>query len=123
MLKELGQTSKLMKNFLFSAHPSVKRIRRNIETNEKFSFQQLTGDLVLKIILNLDSFKATPVGDILADNFMIDTLQNLWTSFRKNFYIQHCLCILEMWKDTLDKGYYVCTMFMDLSKALKDNKP
>ena len=85
VLKELGETSKLMKNFLFNAHPSVKRIRRNIETNEKFSFQQLTGDLVLKIILNLDSFKATPVGDILADNFMIDTLQNLWTSFRKNF--------------------------------------
>ena len=46
VLEELGETSKLMK---------------------KFSFQQITEDLVKKIILNLDSFKATPVRDITAD--------------------------------------------------------
>ena len=27
------------------------------------------------------------------------------------------MCMLEMWKDTLDKGSYVCAMFMDLSTA------
>ena len=46
VLEELGETSKLMK---------------------KFSFQQITEDLVQKIILNLDNFKATPVRDITAD--------------------------------------------------------
>ena len=31
---------------VFNAHRSVERIRRNIEINEKFSFQQVTEDLV-----------------------------------------------------------------------------
>ena len=30
----------------FKAHTSVERIRRNIEINEKFTFQQVTEDLV-----------------------------------------------------------------------------
>ena len=52
---------------VISAHPSVESIGRNIEINEKFIFQQVTEDLVRKIILNIDNFKATPVGGIAAD--------------------------------------------------------
>ena len=52
---------------VFNAHPSVEKIRRNIEINEKISLQQVTEDMVLKIVLKLDSIKATPVGDTPAD--------------------------------------------------------
>ena len=49
---------------------------------------------------------------------MQDKLPNLLTSFRKNHRTQHCLLkILETWKNMLDKGGYVCAMFMDLSKV------
>ena len=50
------------------------------------------------------------------DVFMQDKLSNLLTGFRKS--PQHCLMyMLENWKNMLDKGGYVCAMFMDLSKA------
>ena len=52
---------------VINAHPSVESIRRNNEINEKFIFQQVTEDLVQKIIFNIDNFKATPVGGIAAD--------------------------------------------------------
>ena len=52
---------------VFNAYPSVRRIRRNIEFNLNFSFQQVTEDLVRKIVLKLDSFNATPVVDISVD--------------------------------------------------------
>ena len=49
---------------------------------------------------------------------MQDKLSNLLTGFRKNHSTQHCLMyMLENWKNMLDKGGYVCAMFMDLSKA------
>ena len=49
---------------------------------------------------------------------MQDKLSNLLTCFRKNYSTQHCLMyMLENWKNMLDKGGYVCAMFMDLSKA------
>ena len=49
---------------------------------------------------------------------MQDKLSNLLTDFRKNHSTQHCfICMLENWKNMLDKGGYVCAMFMDLSKA------
>ena len=53
------------------------------------------------------------------DAFMQDKLSNLLlTDFRKNHSTQHCfICMLENWKNMLDKGGYVCAMFMDLSKA------
>ena len=36
----------------------------------------------------------------------------------KNHSTEHCLInMLEKWKNTLDKGRFVCAMFMDLSKA------
>ena len=52
------------------------------------------------------------------DAFIQNKLQNLLPGFRKNHSTQHCLMyMLEIWKDMLNKGGYVCTMFMDLSKA------
>ena len=49
---------------------------------------------------------------------MQDKLSNSLTGFRKNHSTQHCLMyMLENWKNMLDKGGYVCAMFMDLSKA------
>ena len=49
---------------------------------------------------------------------MEDKLSKLLTGFRKNHSIQHSLVnMLEKWKNTLDKGGFVCAIFMDLSKA------
>ena len=40
------------------------------------------------------------------------------TGFRKNHSTQHYLSgMLEIWKKVLDKGGYICAIFMDLSKA------
>ena len=57
-----------------NSHPSIERIRRTVKTNENFSFKPVPVDLVNEIILNLDGFKATPVGDIPADmlKFRVD---------------------------------------------------
>ena len=52
------------------------------------------------------------------ENFMEDKLSKLLTGFRKNHSTQHSLVnMLEKWKNTLDKGGFVCAIFMDLSKA------
>ena len=49
---------------------------------------------------------------------MKDKLSQQLTGFRKNHSTQHCLsCMLEIWKKVLDKGGYICAIFMDLSKA------
>ena len=45
---------------------------------------------------------------------MKDKLPNLLTGFRKNHKIQYCF---QGGKKTLDKGGYICAIFMDLSKA------
>ena len=51
------------------------------------------------------------------DAFMQDKLSNLLTGFRKNYSTQdYLMYVLENWKNMLDKGGYVCAMFMDLSK-------
>ena len=56
------------------------------------------------------------------DAFMQDKLSNLLTGFRKNHISQHCLMyMLESWKNMPDKGGYVSTMLMDLSKAFDTN--
>ena len=40
------------------------------------------------------------------------------TCFPKSHGTQHSLMtMLEKWKNALDKGEYVCVLFMDLSKA------
>ena len=52
------------------------------------------------------------------ENFMEDKLSKLLTGFRKNHSTQHCLVnMLEKWENTLDKGGFVCAIFMNLSKA------
>ena len=55
---------------------------------------------------------------IQIENVMEEKLSKLLTGFRKNHSTQHCLVnMLEKWKNTLDKGGFVCAIFMDLSKA------
>ena len=50
--------------------------------------------------------------------FMENKLSKYLTGFRKNHGTQHSLAsMLENWKNALDKGEYVCALFMDLSKA------
>ena len=52
------------------------------------------------------------------ESFMEDKLSKLLTGFRKNHSTQYCsINMFEKWKNTLAKGDFVCTMFMDLSKA------
>ena len=49
---------------------------------------------------------------------MQDKLSNLLTGLKKKRSTQHCLMyMLGIWKNMLNKGGYVCAMFMDLSKA------
>ena len=49
---------------------------------------------------------------------MKEKLSKQLTGFRKNHSTQHCLSfMLEIWKKVLDKGGYICAIFMDLSKA------
>ena len=55
---------------------------------------------------------------IQIENFMKDKLSKLLTGFRKNPNTQHCLVnMLEKGKNTLDKGGFVCVIFMYLTKA------
>ena len=59
---------------------------------------------------------------IQIENFMKVKLSKLLKGFRKNHSAQHCLVdMLEKWKNTLDKGGFVCAIFMDLSKAFDMN--
>ena len=52
------------------------------------------------------------------ESFVEDKLSKLLTGFRKNNSTQNCLInMLEKWKNTLDKGGFICAMFIDLSKA------
>ena len=53
------------------------------------------------------------------NDYMKDELSKQLTGFRKNRSSQDCLsCMLEILKKVLDKAWYVCAIFMDLSKAL-----
>ena len=53
------------------------------------------------------------------EDFMKDKFSTLLTDFRKNRSTLHCLIrMLERWKKTLDKGGYICAIFIDLSKPL-----
>ena len=52
------------------------------------------------------------------ESFMEDKLSKLLAGLRKNHSTQHYLInMFEKWKNTLDKGGFVCAMFMDLAKA------
>ena len=51
-------------------------------------------------------------------SFMENKLSKYMTGFRSNHGTQHSLiAMLERWKHALDKGEYVSSLFMDLSKA------
>ena len=51
---------------------------------------------------------------------MKDKLSKQLTGFIKNHSTQHCLsCMLEIWKKVLDKGGYICAIFMNFSKAFE----
>ena len=51
----------------YESRLSIEKIKKAINTTEKFSFHNLKDDEVQKIIMNLDGSKATPVGDIPTD--------------------------------------------------------
>ena len=52
------------------------------------------------------------------ETFMNNKLSIKLFDFRKNYITQYCLTyMLEKWKNTLNKGKHVGTVFMDLSKA------
>ena len=52
------------------------------------------------------------------ETFMSNKLSNKLSGFRKNYNTQYFLTyMLEKWKNTLDKGKHVGTIFTDLSKA------
>ena len=50
--------------------------------------------------------------------FIQGKLSNLLTGFRENHSTSYCLMyMLEIWINMLNKGGYVCAVFMDLSKT------
>ena len=52
------------------------------------------------------------------NNYMQNKLSKYVIGFRKSHGTQHSLMImLEKWKNVIDKGEYVCVLFIDLSKA------
>ena len=52
------------------------------------------------------------------NTYMKDKLSKCLTGFKKTHGTQHLLVtMLEKWKKAVDKGEYVSTLFMDLSKA------
>ena len=52
------------------------------------------------------------------NNYMENKLSKYVTGFHKSHGTRHSLIImLEKWKNVLDKGEYVCVLFMDLSKT------
>ena len=57
------------------------------------------------------------------NDYMKDKLSEQLTGFRKNYSTPYCLsCVLEIQKKALDKGGYICAIFMDLSKAFETLK-
>ena len=51
----------------FESHLSIEKIKKAINTTEKFSFRNVKDDEVRKFIMNLDGSKATPAGNIPTD--------------------------------------------------------
>ena len=52
------------------------------------------------------------------NNYMKDKLLKQLTGFRKDHSTQHCLrCVLEIWKNVLDKEGYIYVIFMDIPNA------
>ena len=54
------------------------------------------------------------------DTFMRNKLSKVLTGFSQSHNTQYCfMSMLEMWKNTLDKGGYVSAIFTDLSKFIE----
>ena len=51
----------------FESHPGIEKIKKAINTTEKFTFRNVKDDEARKFIVNLDGSKATPVRDIPTD--------------------------------------------------------
>ena len=51
----------------FQSHPSIEKIKKAINTTEKFFFRNVRDDELRTFIINLDDSKTTPVGDISTD--------------------------------------------------------
>ena len=51
----------------FESPPSIEKIKKPINTNEKFFFRNVKDDEGRKFIMNIGGFKATPIGDIPTD--------------------------------------------------------
>ena len=51
----------------FESNPSTEKIKKVINTTEKFSFCNVKNDEVRKFIMNLNGSKATHVGNIPTD--------------------------------------------------------
>ena len=68
---ELKKDSKLnnLEDILkaFESHSSIEKIKKAINTTEKFSFHDVKDEVVRKINMNPDGSKATTVGDIPTD--------------------------------------------------------
>ena len=67
-------------------YPSAHKISQTFMTNEKFSFKFVTEDQVREVIMNLDSSKATPIGDISVDIFK--STADIHLSFSINLSIE-----------------------------------
>ena len=44
------------------------------------------------------------------NDYRKDKLWKQLTGFRKNHRTQHCRAVLEIWKEVLDKGGYICNL-------------
>ena len=55
----------ILKKIIF--HTNIDKIRKTYESNNEFSFQQVTEEYLRQVILSIDGSKATPVGEISAN--------------------------------------------------------
>ena len=67
-------------------YPSAHKISQTFMTNEKFSFKFVMEDQVREVIMNLDSSKATPIGDISVD--ILKSTADIHLSFSINLSME-----------------------------------
>ena len=115
----------------FNGYPSVKRIRKNIKTNENFTFQQVTEALGRKIVLNLDSFKPTSVADVFEDMLKstVDIRHPFMTKIITSFFENNCFpddqklvevsSVFKKKDDLTKQSYRTVRVFSHVSKVFK----
>ena len=131
VLKELGEPLKPMRNVSFQPVPEdlVREIILSLDGSKATPAGDIPAD-ILKSTVNIRlpfitkiinvSFENGRFPDGLKlDTFMRGKLSKLLTGFRKNYSAQHYLTsVLEMWKNTLDKGGYVSAIFLTFQRPL-----